>query len=90
MFSFHLFGGNVLESCITITQNFVSEHNLKHVLHFLKNKSSQISGIENGLDLHCRFREALLSHGIEMHELLKKRSWKEYAQDENDFSFEFH
>ena len=66
-----------LESGIAITQNYVSQSNLRFCLDFLKNKSHLVSGVvhERRIGLYNEFTAALKKK--------KKSIWKEFVDSSN-------
>eukprot|EP00939_MAST-03C_sp_MAST-3C-sp1_P000490 g490.t1 len=67
-----------LEETVALTQNFVSERNVRRVLHFLKKKRDQVSGCGEGHLLYDTFAHALKTK--------KPSLWSEIERDEEKIS----
>ncbi|MCJ1306533.1 hypothetical protein MMC25_000176 [Agyrium rufum] len=84
-----------LSPTIAITQNFVPRAQLRHALHFLENKPSQVSGFKEGLgNPYALFVEKLKEHypdlldsvlqDIEQGKVGKKRKWEDLVKNDHD------
>ncbi|CAK4692755.1 hypothetical protein LEN26_016494 [Aphanomyces euteiches] len=92
-----------VEESLAITQNYVSTSNLEHVLHFLKDKPDQVSGLDEEAKrplLYANFRAALEENHPELlkpfdkaeEQRTKKSTWASLIQTEAaapQFSFSF-
>lgn len=78
-----------LEPAIAITQNFVPRSHLGSALHFLKEKSDQVSGFSDNVnDPYQLFLDKIKQNHIEIFEQLqvengKKRKWGELLEEKD-------
>lgn len=64
-----------LEDGIAITQNYVSTHNLPKVLHFLRSRVDQISGV------NCEIRQSLYNTFVSVLQDKAPEIWAQYQLD---------